>query len=252
MKADSLGDRMKQYERITKDALISKLPVIVRVDGRAFHTFTRQAYKPYDSRIIQWMEESAKIVAEDMQNFIMAYVQSDEATFVMNNNQTLDSQPWFGNDKQKIVSISAATMTAAFNLYWFDYLIEKRLQKKDVEKSPVFDSRAFNIPDFEVANCFYWRYKDWIRNSVQMFARAHFSQKQLEGKSREDMHQMLHEVGHNWTTEATDQERNGTFILNRNGKLEVYVPSKQLTHKDIQDMYTSILEERIKAAQQTN
>jgi hypothetical protein len=49
---DSLGDRMKAYESLEADHLIdAEVPLVVRLDGRAFSTFTRGMNKPFDARL---------------------------------------------------------------------------------------------------------------------------------------------------------------------------------------------------------
>lgn len=47
-KKDLLGDRMKEYESIPKVRLMRKTPAIIRIDGKAFHSFTRGMVKPFD------------------------------------------------------------------------------------------------------------------------------------------------------------------------------------------------------------
>lgn len=205
---DSLGDRIKRYEKTFRFAAVRRMPVMIRVDGRAFHTFTRSLQKPFDNALMTAMVASALDVARDMQGFKAAYVQSDEATFCLTDYDTIDTQGWFDYDLSKIVSLSAALMTASFNAHY------------QTDKRPVFDSRAFTLPIDDVVNAFLWRAKDWERNSVQMYARAFFSHKQLHQQGRADMHEMLHGIGKNWTTDLTDQERNGTFLILNNGAIE--------------------------------
>lgn len=196
-----LGDRIKGYEEVFARQLTRRVPVVVRVDGRAFHTFTRGCERPFDRRLMAAMVQAAHEVSCEMQGFCFAYVQSDEASFCLTDYDTVDTQGWFGYDLNKIVSISAALMTAEFNRAF------------PSERGATFDARAFNVPKDDVINAFLWRAKDWERNSLQMYCRAHFSHKQLHGKGRADMHEMLHGIGKNWATDTTDQERNGTFIL---------------------------------------
>ncbi len=198
----ALGERIKAYEQVTRNFLCKRMPVMVRVDGRAFHTLTCGADKPFDQHLINVMAESALAVAEDMQGFKAAYVQSDEATFFMTDYDDINTDGWFGYNLNKIVSLSASIMTAMFNANY-----EKS------NRMAFFDSRAFNIPRDEVANAFLWRMKDWERNSLQMYCQSMFSHKQLYGKCKEDMHNMLHGAGKNWTTDLTDQEKNGTWIV---------------------------------------
>lgn len=198
--SDSLGDRMKRYENVYRLQAIRRLPLIVRVDGRAFHSLTRSCEKPFDKNFINAMVTSALFVAEEMQGFRLAYVQSDEVTFYLSDTETLETQPWFDNTLFKIVSIAAALMSVEFTAYFLP------------SSTAVFDARAFTVPPEEVTNCFLWRAKDWERNSLQMYARSFFSHKELHLKNREAIHEMLHSIGKNWATDLSEQEKNGTFI----------------------------------------
>lgn len=203
----ALGDRIKRYEAVNRYVATVRTPLMIRVDGRAFHTFTRGMDRPFDQRLTNAIVGAAKATAIEMQGFKVGYVQSDEATFCITDYDKLDSQGWFGYELPKIISISAALMTAHFN------------RLLPTEKTPVFDSRAFSIPAHDVTNAFLWRVKDWEKNSLQMYARTFFSQEQLHGKNRQAMHDMLHGVGKNWATDLTEQQKNGTFIIATNDGL---------------------------------
>ena len=200
---DSLGDRMKRYERPFQTRLIPRTPVIVRVDGRAFHTFCRKhkVYKPFDAVLMGCMNLASEAVAKQMQGFCAFYTQSDEASFLLSDFRRHESQGWFDYELQKVVSITASSFTAVFNRRFGAF----------GASDATFDARAFSIPEDDVINYFLWRAKDWERNSIQMYARAFFSHKELNGKNRADMHEMLHSKGKNWTTDLNDQERNGLF-----------------------------------------
>lgn len=217
----NLGLRMKEnYENRSQFYLTRRTPVIVRIDGRAFHTFTKSFKRPFDRRIIDSMVLSALTVAGEMQGFKLAYMQSDEASFLLTDYDTLETQAWFDYNKSKIETICASIMTAAF---------ARCMRLADVNQLAFFDARAFNIPVDEVSNYFLWRMQDWARNSVSMYARAYFSHKQLVGKKVTDMHEMLYRIGKNWTTDLCDDERNGTLIL-QNG---ITVVNCQPTYNDI-------------------
>jgi tRNA(His) guanylyltransferase len=203
-KKDNLGDRMKEYESVSFNKATRRTPLMIRVDGRAFHTFTKKVKckKPFDPKLIKAMVGAATYVAGEMQGFKAAYIQSDEVTFCLTDYDTIETNGWFGYEFSKIISITASMMSVAFNKY---YVTD--------DMWPVFDARAFNIPDDEVSNNFLWRAKDWHRNSLQMYCRLFFSHKQLHGKKRDDMHDMLHKINKNWVNDLTSQERNGTFLL---------------------------------------
>jgi len=223
----NLSDRMKRYELVNKRYLSIRTPVIARVNGRAFHSLTCGFDRPFDQNIIQAMKFAALKTAEQMQGFKACYIQSDKASFLLTDYDELHTQSWFGYELNKVVSISASAMTVYFN-YWMDnfYWSRDDFTKDDFTKESLghkramFDSRAFNLPREEVTNYFVSRAKDWSRNSIQMFARSIFSYSELRGKKIPDMHEMLHVKGKNWTTDLTDREKNGTFLVLLNGKIE--------------------------------
>lgn len=201
----SIGDRMKaNYEKPCRFHLTRRVPVIVRVDGRAFHSWTRGLNRPFDRDLIDAMVQAATDVSQEMQGFKLAYVQSDEVSFLMTDYDELTTEPWFGYVQSKVETIAASTMTARFNVYASKWYTGKR--------AATFDARAFNIPENEIANYFLWRARDWERNSLAMYCGAHFSHRQLHGKTRQERHDLLHSKGLNWTTDLDEQLRNGTWI----------------------------------------
>jgi len=201
----SLGDRMKEnYEIRARHYLTRRTPVIVRVDGRAFHTLTKRFAKPFDQKFIDAMTRAASDLFMEMQGCKMAYIQSDEASFVLTDYDRHATESWFDYRQSKIESLSASLMSVFFNEHMCDMGAGLL--------TAAFDSRAFNIPEDEVANYFLWRAQDWHRNSVMMYAQAYFSHKQLHGKNIPAIHEMLHGIGKNWTTDLTLQHRNGTFL----------------------------------------
>lgn len=235
---DSLGDRMKGYEKISNRHLIKRVPVMIRVDGRAFHTLTK-GLEPFDRNMINTMRLAALATAESIQGCRAVYVQSDEVTFCLVDYTELETQPWFGNDLDKIVSIAAATMTGYFNHYYWDPSETARIGWKPA----LFDARAFNIPHNEVVNAFLWRAKDWHRNSINMYCSMFFSPKQLHGKSNKDRHDMLHVIGKNWATDLSDRKKNGTFFILdvETGKFNERIDILP-TYKDINDALGKLFE----------
>lgn len=210
MANDSLGDRMKRYEAPSRHFLPPKQPLMIRVDGRAFHTYTHGMDKPFDQNLMDAMVYATEQSAKDMSGFKLAYTQSDEASFLITDFDGLDTQGWFDYNLSKVISLSASLFTAHFN----HYMAQQRplhVNGDGCIKLATFDSRAFVIPMSDAPNDFIWRQKDWYRNSVQMLGQAHFSHKQLNGKKLSDIHDMLHEKGINWA-ELSGREKNGTFV----------------------------------------
>jgi len=202
---------MKDYEAVSRPFLTRKVPVVIRVDGKKFSTFTKGFDRPFDKKIMDAMETAARKTAEQMQGFKIGYVQSDEASFLLTDYDDIKTQGWYGYNMNKLVSISAGYMTG--------YFYKQMAVHLGPMSMPVFDSRAFSVPESDVANYFLWRRKDWDRNSISMYAQSNFSQKQLHGKNKDDMHEMLHGIGKNWTNDLTGREKNGTFFYQKNGKM---------------------------------
>lgn len=191
-----LGDRMKLYEAIPRTRLLPKVPVLIRVDGRAFHTFTHGMDKPLDSVLWNAMCDAARALCEDISGAQLAYVQSDEISVLVTDTQARETQPWFDYDVQKVVSVSASVATGGL------------IQSLGIlRRMPAFDGRAWNLPPAEVCNYFIWRQQDAIRNSIQGLAQAHFSPKQLHGVNTSGMLDMLREKGVSWNACPTTQRR---------------------------------------------
>jgi tRNA(His) guanylyltransferase len=205
MKSDNLGDRMKNYERRSQSLLPRRTHTMIRLDGKAFHTYTKHCKRPYDLGLMRDMDNTAKYLCENIQGCKLAYVQSDEITLALTDFTKITTDAWFDGNVQKITSISAALATAKFNdlrlerwkktitgletavslIYQLGEFIENR-------SLALFDSRCWVIPDIvEVHNCFVWRQQDAVRNSIQMLGQYHFSHKQLHKKSCNDIQDML-------------------------------------------------------------
>lgn len=205
---DNLGDRMKGYENVFRFSIPRRMPVIIRVDGKAFHTYTK-GLKPFSEKLQEVMNWTAQTLLEHVQNAQFAYVQSDEISIFVHNYQNLNTEPWFGNNVQKIVSVSASIASVAFTqesgYLWNpgDYSADNWL----FVKPAYFDSRVWVLPEHEVTNYFIWRQQDWTRNSLQMYARTFFSHKELENKNSSDIHDMLHSIDKNWDELPTHLKR---------------------------------------------
>lgn len=227
---DDLGVRMKTfYEEIPKTKLMRRTPVAIRIDGKAFHTFTRGFQKPFDEVLIKSMQETMKYLCENIQNCIFGFAQSDEITLILVDYQTLTTEAWFDYEVQKLCSISASMATMAFNKFFYENVFQyngmasmdmsnkeypyKEIYAKAIEKGAMFDARCFNIPKEEVTNLIYWRQLDASRNSVQMVGQAYFSQKELQNKSCNDIQDMLMtQKGINWNDFPTYQKRGSCCI----------------------------------------
>lgn len=189
----------EQYEYRTRYLLPRRTYTIIRLDGKAFHTFTKKMNCPYDEAFMRTMDVTAKFLCENIQGCQLAYVQSDEISLLLTDFKKITTDAWFDGQVQKMVSVAASMATAKFNeeinLNWGS------LSQTNVKPSDLafFDARAFSIPDpVEVENYFISRQKDAVRNSLSMHAQSLYSHKELHGKSQVNMHDMIHDKGENW------------------------------------------------------
>ena len=233
MDKTSLGDRMKNnYENISRYYLTRRTPVIIRIDGKAFHTFTRGFKKPFDDILVKSMQETMKYPCENIQGCVLGYTQSDEISLVLTDYTELTTDAWFGNNLQKMCSVSASMATLAFNKAFNDNIVKYIDGRLDAgrgitddlteytkilinarNKGAMFDSRAFSIPKEEVCNYFIFRQQDATRNSIQSVGQANFSDKELHKKSTKDIQDMLMtQKGINWNDYATTLKRGSCCI----------------------------------------
>lgn len=225
---DELGMRMKEfYEEVSKTRLVRRIPVAIRIDGKAFHTFTRGFQKPFDEVLGKSMRETMKYLCENIQGCVLGYTQSDEITLILVDYQNLNSCAWFDYEVQKMCSIASSMATMAFNKFFTKNVnyFEMTHEHDDTineycttlvnaaEKGAMFDARCFNIPKEEVCNLIYWRQLDATRNSIQMVGQANFSHKELQKKSCNMIQEMLFaEKGINWNDYPTYLKRGSCCI----------------------------------------
>lgn len=209
----------ENYENRNKYFLLRRMPVIIRLDGKSFHSFTKHCETPFDTLLHTWMCNATINVLKNIHGVKCAYIQSDEISILLTDYDNLETDAWFNNSIQKICSVSASLMTAYFN-WGYNSALQSKYNNLQY-KFALFDARCFNLPKEEVNNYFIWRQKDWERNSLQMFARAHFSHSQLNNKKKADIHEMLHKKDKNWADLDLKWKR-GTFIQKKNNFITEY------------------------------
>jgi tRNA(His) 5'-end guanylyltransferase len=209
---DDLGTRMKEYyENVYRFGLTRRTPVAIRIDGKAFHTFTKGFQRPFDPVFMNAMKDTMKYLCENIQGCKIGYTQSDEITLILTDYDTLTTDAWFGYNLQKMCSVAASMATMAFNKSFerrvSDYcnniprnddesldheqFTQWKIYVNAVEKGAMFDARVFNIPKEEVCNLLYWRQLDAIRNSILMVGQHYFSHLELQNKSCKEIQEML-------------------------------------------------------------
>jgi tRNA(His) 5'-end guanylyltransferase len=181
-----IGDRMKEYEKAYRMAIMPNCPIMIRIDGKAFHSFTSNLKKPYDEGFMKAMDT----VTYGLCNFsgaVLGYTQSDEITLVL-CKEASEQQLFFNGKVQKLCSVLASYATYTFNSIF-----------KNEEKMALFDCRVFAVPNLsEATNCLLWREIDARRNSIQMAARNYYSHKECNNKNFSDLSDMLINIGINW------------------------------------------------------
>lgn len=196
MNRDSLGDRMKQYENIERRYLTRRAPLIIRIDGVHFHSYTKGFDRPYYEPFRRAMECTMLDLCKNIMGCKLGYTQSDEITLLLTDDDTIETQAWFGKNLQKIVSVCASMAT-----YFFNKNVELICRATAENLAPLrnafenrmacFDARAFVLPREEVLNIFEWREQDCLRNAVESAGQTYFSHGQLMGKTCKEIKEML-------------------------------------------------------------
>jgi len=220
MDKTSLGDRIKAYEALSDIVLMKRVPVVVRLDGKGFSRLTKRmkCEKPFDKWFVSAMSDTMVAVASKVQGCVIGYTQSDEISFVLINDRSLDAEPYFGNRILKIASITASMATARFNRLIFKL-------NPDIGEEACFDSRPFCVPDkVEAMNALIWRQQDCVRNSILSAAYYGIGKKVGRKTAQKMMHGldtsklqdlMFQEIGVNWSTAYPSELRRGIITYRK-------------------------------------
>jgi tRNA(His) guanylyltransferase len=213
---DNLGNRMKSFEDVFRQYLPIRMPVILRIDGKNFHGYTKSCKRPVDDNLVDVMNLTAIELCKEVQGCQLAYVQSDEISLLITNYQTHETQSWFHNNVQKMVSVAAGIASSTFTFNSWRIWMGGVMAPVGLEsiKPAVFDARAFVLPKEEVCNYYLWRQKDSERNSVQMLARSLYSHKECNNKNNSELQEMIHQKGQNWNDLPTSQKRGRCIVKN--------------------------------------
>lgn len=239
---DDFGKRMKEYEKVPQLKLIRRTPVIIRIDGKDFHSFTKGFQRPFDDILIKSMQQTMKYLCENIQGCVLGYHQSDEISLLLVDYKNINTSAWFDNKVQKICSVVASMTTIAFNNIFSDNIKDFgydccydpdngnlgdevvagreedyerfiNVYLKALRRGAMFDARCFNIPKEEVTNYFYWRQQDAIRNSIQMVGQANFSHRELRRKPCIIIQKkLISEKGIDWTDFAIHLQRGSCCV----------------------------------------
>ena len=218
---DALGDRMKDfYEDRTRTKLARRTNTIIRIDGKAFHTYTKGLKRPFDGGLMEDMNKTTEFLCQNIQGAKFGYVQSDEISILITDYDDISTHAWFDGNLQKMASIAASLATAKFNQLrmarstWEGSDVAGSLDQDDIEnfKLAMFDARVFQIPyQEEVINYFIWRQQDATRNSISSVAQSLYSHKELNGKKTDELQEMIFQKGINWN-DYSPREKRGSLI----------------------------------------
>lgn len=209
---------MKRHEAAYRTVLPRRTYTLIRVDGRSFHTYLRDAMKPFDLPFMDAMDAVAEALCKEITGSVFAYAQSDEISVLATDFSSEQTEPWFGGVVAKQISMSAAVATAVLN-------------SLRPTRRALFDARVFTLSDpVEVANYFTWRQRDAVRNSIAMTAQAHFSHRRLHGVDTNGMQELLwSEAGVNWN-DFPDGCKRGRVTSRHSGERPVeYVDRRTAT-----------------------
>jgi tRNA(His) 5'-end guanylyltransferase len=254
----TLAQRMQFYRDQTNYKLEKKTPIIINLDGRSFSKYCKQFNKPFDREFVALMNYTAEYLVENISGARFAYVQSDEISIYVIENDTEESEPWFGNRLLKFVSLSAAMATGYFNRE----LISRRVSADESRmgydiynhKLAEFDSRAWNVPELnDVFAWFLYRQIDCVRSSKNMTARTYFSHRKLDKLTIDQQISLLKiEEGIDWN-EFDEGWKYGRFVYKQRYKcyseknVDEYCTGVKataafdLTNKDNQDKFIQLL-----------
>jgi len=215
------------YESRTKQKLMRRSYTVIRIDGKAFHTYTRGLIRPFDHGFIEDMNSTAEYLCKEIMGAKLAYVQSDEISVILTDFDNLNTEAWFDGTIQKITSVAASLATAKFNQLRFirglkeiAHIDEKTMrpnfewvEMEDMSKKiAMFDARVFQLPTLtEVINYLVWRQQDAVRNSISSCAQCLYSHKELNGKKTDEMQEMMFQKGVNWD-KAEIRKKRGAVI----------------------------------------
>ena len=200
---DKLGDFIKRFYESpeTSRAANPYGPLILRIDGRAFSTFTRGMEKPHDEKLSAAMIETAKHLVEHFKAHV-GYVQSDEITLILVNEGELSQFP-FGGKFQKLCSVAASLAAAKFSQCLPEY----------AHKLPHFDCRAFGVSTMELADdVLRWRHADARRNAVLSLGQKVIGKKKIMGVGTADVARILCDEHGVLPEDLGDHYANGTFL----------------------------------------
>jgi len=153
--------------------------LVCRLDGRAFHTLTRQCEKPFDDNLKLALELSTESLCKEYHPLI-CYHQSDEISvvFVLKSERGVQDFP-FGGRLNKLNSVFASHISSVFNNLY------------RAKKLATFDCRTFQLEYSDIIPYLLWRQHDCYKNAISQIALSKFSHYQLLNVNTKQKIEML-------------------------------------------------------------
>lgn len=151
--AQTLQQRMISYEESTSPRIISRIPVIIKIDGRSFSRATKRIQKPFCHRTMAILNGTMLSLVKKIDGAVFGYQYSDKIVLVLRNDRGEEEDPWFGNDVQAMCSAAASMATYEFmtQLWEID-------EPPELEGDISFKTNVFGIPNIiEVINYIIYR-----------------------------------------------------------------------------------------------
>ncbi len=198
---------MKEYEVYSDLRVPVNSKIIIRLDGRSFHSFVKKMEfeKPYDDSFCDVMVKVSKDLFEEFSP-IFIYTFSDEISIL------LDKVPFNGRF-EKINSVMASFASSSFTLNY----------DGEFQKPVAFDSRIIPINDSDIYDYFKWRQDEAWRNCVNGYG-IHFlkskyssseANERINGLNLSDIHELLFDNGINLNDVDTWKKR-GIGVYRKN------------------------------------
>lgn len=145
---NKLKDRYDQYSEISNQKLLSKVPLIININGKGFHNTTSLLDKPFDINFFNCLESTMKKLCSEIEGATIGYCFNDNIVIISRNDQNINTIPWFNNNIQKLNSISSSIATSHFTKYSTNIGMQLMAE-------PYFYSKVYAVPnEIEALNMF--------------------------------------------------------------------------------------------------
>jgi len=132
--------------------------LVVRIDGKCFHKFTKthEFEKPNDWRALALMNRCSMALFEEFPDIVYGFGQSDEYSFILHKSTKI-----YGRRSSKIQSLFVSHFTSCYVYYW------EKFMKKPLQYPPIFDSRVVCYPSLKnIRDYISWRQVDCHINNL--------------------------------------------------------------------------------------